>query len=78
MQEAEINKPWMTEKLKIEISKKHKLYHEAKEKNIEQSWVDYTAQRILVGKVTSTAKLEYIGSQPDVVSRQVIIDYYHI
>lgn len=64
----EVNKPWITEALKAEIHKKFELYKVAKEKKAEADWLAFKEQRILVGKMTSAAKLEYIGSHPEAVS----------
>lgn len=68
IQEAELNKPWVTETLKKEIIKKHKLYQTAREKKQDSDWQAFKEQRNLVAKITNTAKLEYIGSHPDAVS----------
>lgn len=64
----ELNKPWVTEALKVEIQKKYQLLETAKEKKTESDWQAYKDQRILVGKMTNTAKLEYVGSHPEAVS----------
>lgn len=64
----EVNKPWVTEALKLEIQKKYQLYNIAKEKKNDSDWQIYKDQRILVGKITNTAKIEYIGSHPEAVS----------
>lgn len=64
----EINKPWVTEALKTEIQRKYKLFEIAKEKKTDGDWQAYKDQRILVGQITNTAKLEYIGSHPEAVS----------
>lgn len=64
----EVNKPWVTEALKLEIQKKYQLYNIAKEKKNDSDWQVYKDQRILVGKITNTAKIEYIGSHPEAVS----------
>lgn len=65
----EINKPWVvTETLKSEIHKKYVLYEAAKEKKTDSDWQAYKEQRILVGKMITAAKLEYIGLHPEAVS----------
>lgn len=71
-EEAELNKPWVTEALKNEIIKKHKLYQTAREKKQDSDWQAFKEQRNLVAKMTNAAKLEYIGSHPDADVDQIM------
>lgn len=68
-----MNKPWITEALKTEIHKKFELFKAAKEKKSDDGWLAYKEQRILVAKMTSAAKLEFIGSHPEAVSISLIL-----
>ncbi|KAG8265459.1 nuclear fragile X mental retardation protein interacting protein 1 [Homalodisca vitripennis] len=71
-EESEVNKPWVTENLKTEIRKKYQLFEAAKEKKTDADWQAFKDQRILVGKMTNIAKLEYIGSHPEADVDQIM------
>jgi hypothetical protein len=67
LQENELNKPWVTEAMKNEIMKKHKLYQKAKKSNEENDWKEFKEQKSRVATMIREAKLEYIGSHPEEV-----------
>lgn len=67
LQENELNKPWVTEAMKNEIMKKHKLYQKAKKSNEENEWKEFKEQKARVATMIREAKLEYIGSHPEEV-----------
>uniref|UniRef100_A0A1B6KI88 Uncharacterized protein n=1 Tax=Graphocephala atropunctata TaxID=36148 RepID=A0A1B6KI88_9HEMI len=71
-EESEVSKPWVTEILKTEIRKKYQLFEAAKEKKTDADWQAFKDQRILVGKMTNIAKLEYIGSHPEADVDQIM------
>lgn len=64
-QESELQKPWVTEAMKNEIMKKHKLYTKAKASNDENDWKEFKEQKARVATMIREAKLEYIGSHPE-------------
>ena len=66
-QDNELNKPWITEGMKNEIMKKHKLYQKAKKSNDENDWKEFKDQKARVATIIREAKLEYIGSHPEEV-----------
>nr|CAD7434018.1 unnamed protein product [Timema monikensis] len=63
--EQEINKPWISEAIKNEIMKKHKLYQKAKKSNEETDWNEFKEQKNKVVTMISSSKLEYIGNHPE-------------
>ncbi|XP_021927267.1 nuclear fragile X mental retardation-interacting protein 1 [Zootermopsis nevadensis] len=65
VQENELNKPWVTEAMKNEIMKKHKLYQKAKKSNDESDWKEFKEQKTRVATMIREAKLEYIGNHPE-------------
>lgn len=65
LQENELNKPWVTEAMKNEIIKKHKLHQKAKKSNEENDWKEFKEQKTRVATMIREAKLEYIGSHPE-------------
>lgn len=67
VQENELNKPWVTEAMKNEIMKKHKLYQKAKKSNDESDWKEFKEQKTRVATMIREAKLEYIGNHPEEV-----------
>lgn len=67
LQENELNKPWVTEAMKNEIIKKHKLHQKAKKSNEENDWKEFKEQKTRVATMIREAKLEYIGSHPEEV-----------
>nr|CAD7408395.1 unnamed protein product [Timema cristinae] len=65
IEEQEINKPWISEAIKNEIMKKHKLYQKAKKSNEETDWNEFKEQKNKVVTMVSSSKLEYIGNHPE-------------
>ncbi|KAJ9589880.1 hypothetical protein L9F63_016998 [Diploptera punctata] len=65
LQENELNKPWITDAMKNEIMKKHKLYQKAKKSNAENDWKEFKDQKTRVAIMIREAKIEYIGSHPE-------------
>lgn len=57
----------MTEAMKNEIQKKHRLYQKAKQSNAQTDWDEFKEQRNRVAVMIKEAKLEYIGSHPEEV-----------
>lgn len=63
-----MNKPWVTEGMKNEIIKKHKLHQKAKKTKSKEDWDEFKEQRNKVTTMLREAKLEYIGAHPEEVS----------
>ncbi|XP_076057664.1 uncharacterized protein LOC143035058 isoform X2 [Oratosquilla oratoria] len=61
----EMNKPWITEAMKNEIMKKHKLHQKAKKSKSKEDWDAFKEQRNKVTTMIREAKLEYIGAHPE-------------
>ncbi|KAB7503362.1 hypothetical protein Anas_07264 [Armadillidium nasatum] len=65
----ELNKPWVTEAIKNEILKKHKLHQKAKKARSKKEWNElweaFKEHRNKVTTMLREAKLEYIGAHPD-------------
>jgi predicted secreted protein len=57
----------VTEAMKNEIMKKHKLYQKAKKSNEENDWKEFKDQKTRVATMIREAKLEYIGNHPEEV-----------
>lgn len=60
-----MNKPWVTEAMKNEIMKKHKLHQKAKKTKSKEDWDGFKEQRNKVTTMLREAKLEYIGAHPE-------------
>lgn len=65
---GEMNKPWVTEAMKNEILKKHKLHQKAKKARTKEDWEIFKEHRNKVTTMLREAKLEYIGAHPEEVS----------
>lgn len=65
--EIDLSKPWVTEAVKNEFSKKEELLKKAKESSKPEDWVSYKEQRDKCTTVYEVAKLEYIGQHPEEV-----------
>lgn len=63
--QGEMNKPWVTEAMKNEIMKKHKLHQKAKKTKNKDDWDAFKEQRNKVTTMLREAKLEYIGAHPE-------------
>lgn len=63
--QGEMNKPWVTEGMKNEIMKKHKLHQKAKKTKSKADWDEFKEQRNKVTTMLREAKLEYIGAHPE-------------
>lgn len=63
--QGEMNKPWVTEGMKNEIMKKHKLHQKAKKTKSKDDWDAFKEQRNKVTTMLREAKLEYIGAHPE-------------
>jgi len=60
-----MNKPWVTDAMKNEIMKKHKLHQKAKKSKLREDWDAFKEQRNKVTTMLREAKLEYIGAHPE-------------
>merc|ERR1719187_113580 len=63
--QGEMNKPWVTDAMKNEIMKKHKLHQKAKKSKLREDWDAFKEQRNKVTTMLREAKLEYIGAHPE-------------
>lgn len=63
--QGEMNKPWVTDGMKNEIMKKHKLHQKAKKTKSKEDWDEFKEQRNKVTTMLREAKLEYIGAHPE-------------
>ncbi|KAF5303011.1 hypothetical protein FQR65_LT08340 [Abscondita terminalis] len=65
--ETDLNKPWVTEQVKVEFAKKDALLKTAKSTFQSSDWATYRSQRDRCNKIYAAAKLEYIGQHPEEV-----------
>lgn len=63
--QMEMNKPWVTDAMKNEIMKKHKLHQKAKKSKLREDLDIFKEQRNKVTTMLREAKLEYIGAHPE-------------
>lgn len=65
-----MTRPWVTEAMCAEIRKKHELQDISFRTKAEEDFNKFKEQRTKVTNMLRAAKLEYIGSQDETVSRR--------
>ncbi|KAL3282865.1 hypothetical protein HHI36_006025 [Cryptolaemus montrouzieri] len=59
----DLTKPWVTEAIKTEFTKKDELLAKAKESSKQEDWTTYREQRDKCTKVYHAAEMEFVGQQ---------------
>ncbi|XP_044751277.1 DNA-binding protein K10-like isoform X2 [Coccinella septempunctata] len=59
----DLTKPWVTESIKSEFTKKDELLNKAKETTKQEDWTVYREQRDKCTKIYQAAEMEFIGQQ---------------
>lgn len=77
LEAAELVKPWVTDAIRPEIVKKHKLHADARASKDVKDWEAFKEQKKKVAVMVNEAKLEYIGSHPEEVIDEADHDDIH-
>jgi len=65
--DIDLSKPWVSEQVKAEFTKKEELLKAAKSSQQQTDWATYRDQRDKCNKIYAAAKMEYIGQHPEEV-----------
>lgn len=67
IKDIDLTKPWISEQIKVEFTKKEELLKNAKNTQNPGDWSLYREQREKCNKMYMTARTEYIGQHPEEV-----------
>ncbi|GJQ70080.1 hypothetical protein Trydic_g22556 [Trypoxylus dichotomus] len=65
LKDIDLTKPWVTEQIKLEFTKKEDLLKNAKSTQNPSDWSIYREQREKCNKMYTAARMEYIGQHPE-------------
>lgn len=67
VRDIDLTKPWVTDAIKAEFSKKDEMLKNAKVTSKPDDWETYKQQREKCTKIYNAARMEYIGQHPEEV-----------